>query len=71
MVITETLDVEANLSYGEKVIEAKGSVMNELSPELDEPEPEESLKNYVLEHYHSYLDVFTEKEAIPLPPHRP
>jgi hypothetical protein len=29
------------------------------------------LKDYVLEHYHGYLDVFTEKEAIPLPPHQP
>jgi hypothetical protein len=40
--------------------------MNELSPVLwlDKPEPEELLKNYVSECYHSYLDVFTEKEAI-------
>jgi len=28
------------------------------------------LKNYVPEHYHRYLDVFTEKEAIPLPLHQ-
>jgi hypothetical protein len=34
--------------------------------QFNEPEPEESLKNYVLERYYSYLDVFTEKEAIPL-----
>jgi len=47
--------------------------MNKLSPVLwlDEPKPEESLKNYVLERYHGYLDVFTKKEAIPLPLHRP
>jgi hypothetical protein len=72
-VIIKTLSVEANSSYGETVMEAKRSVMNELSPvpQLDEPEPEESLKNYVLEHYYGYLDMFTEKEAIPLPPHRP
>jgi hypothetical protein len=72
-VIMEMLDAEANSSYGETVIEAKRSVMNELSPVLwlDEPEPEELLRNYAPERYHSYLDVFTEKEAIPLPPHRP
>jgi hypothetical protein len=72
-VIIETLDAEANSSYGETIIEAKRSVMNKLSPVqwLDEPEPEESLKNYVPERYHGYLDMFTEKEAIPLPPHRP
>jgi hypothetical protein len=72
-VIIETLDVEANSSYGETTMEAKRSVMNKLSPvlRLDEPEPEKSLENYVPERYHGYLDVFTEKEAIPLPPHRP
>jgi hypothetical protein len=72
-VIIETLNVEANSSYGETIIEAKRSVMNELSPvqRLDEPEPEKSLENYVPKRYHGYLDVFTEKEAIPLPPHRP
>jgi hypothetical protein len=72
-VIIETLDVEANLSYGETTMEAKRSVMNKLSPVLwlDEPEPEKLLKNYVPEHYHGYLDMFTEKEAILLPPHRP
>jgi hypothetical protein len=64
--------LEANLSYGETVIEAKRSVMNELSPVLglDEPEPEESLRNYVPECYHGYLDMFSEKEAITLPPHQ-
>jgi hypothetical protein len=72
-VIIETLGAEANLSYGETIIEAKRSVINELSPvlQLDKPEPKESLRNYVPERYHGYLDMFTEKEAIPLPPHRP
>jgi hypothetical protein len=72
-VIIETLSVEANSSYDKTVIEAKRSVINKLSPvlRLDEPEPEELLRNYVPEHYHGYLDVFTEKEAIPLPPHWP
>jgi hypothetical protein len=64
---------EANMSYGETVIEARKTVINELSPllRLDEPDPEKSLKDYVPERYHKYLDVFMEKEAIPLPPHRP
>jgi hypothetical protein len=72
-VIIETLDAEANSSYRETTMEAKRSVMNELSPVLwlDEPEPEKLLKDYVPECYHGYLDVFTEKEAIPLPLHRP
>jgi hypothetical protein len=70
-VIMETLNVEANPSYGETVTEARRSVMNKLSPvlQLDKPEPEKSLKNYVPKRYHGYLDVFTEKEAILLPPH--
>jgi hypothetical protein len=72
-VIIETLDAEANLLYGETVIEAKRSVINKLSPVLglDEPKPEESLKNYIPERYYGYLDVFTEKEAILLPLHQP
>jgi hypothetical protein len=65
--------VEANMSYGETVIEARKTVMNELSPHLwlDKPDPEKLLKDYVLERYHGYLDVFTEKEAIPLLLHQP
>jgi hypothetical protein len=52
-------------------MEARKTVVNELSPllRLDEPDPEKSLKDYVPEHYHGYLDIFMEKEAIPLPPH--
>jgi len=63
--------VEANTSYGETVMEARKAVINELSPllQLDEPDPEKSLKDYVPECYHRYLDIFTEKEAIPLPLH--
>jgi hypothetical protein len=65
--------VEANTSYGETVMKARKTVINKLSLllQLDEPDPEKSLKDYVPEHYHGYLDVFTEKEAIPLPPHQP
>jgi len=63
--------VEANTSYGETVMEARKTVINEPSPllRLDEPDPERSLKDYIPERYHEYLDVFMEKEAIPLPPH--
>jgi hypothetical protein len=65
--------VEANTSYGETVIEARKTIVNKLSPllQLDEPDPKKSLKDYVLECYHGYLNVFTEKEAISLLPHRP
>jgi hypothetical protein len=64
---------EANTSYGETVMEARKTVVNELGLllGLDKPDPEKSLKDYVPEQYHGYLDVFTEKEAIPLPLHRP
>jgi len=64
---------EANTSYGETVMEARKTVVNEQSPvlQLDEPDLEKTLKDYVPERYHEYLDVFSEKEAIPLPPHRP
>jgi hypothetical protein len=50
-VIIETLSAEANPSYGETVIEAKRSVMNELSPvlQLDEPEPEGIRKIFAAE----------------------
>ena len=65
--------VEANTSYGETVMEARKTVVNELSPllQLDKPDTEKSLKDYVPERYHGYLDIFTEKEALPLPPHQP
>jgi hypothetical protein len=64
---------EANTSYGETVMEAKKSIISESGPlpPPDEPVPEKTLKEYIPEHYHSYLDVFTETEAIPLPPHHP
>jgi hypothetical protein len=59
--------VEANTSYGETVMEAKKTVVNKLNPllRLDEPNPEKSLKDYVPERYHEYLDVFTEKRSYP------
>jgi hypothetical protein len=64
---------EANTSYGETVMEARKTVVNELSPllQLDKPDPEKSLKDYIPEHYHEYLDIFIEKEAIPLLLHWP
>jgi hypothetical protein len=64
--------VEANMSYGETVMKARKTIINKLSPllRLDEPDPEKSLKDYVSECYHRYLDVFMEREAIPLLPHQ-
>jgi hypothetical protein len=64
---------EANTSYGETVMEARKTIVNELSLllRLDESDPKKLLKDYVLECYHGYLDVFMEKEAIPLPLHQP
>ena len=44
---------EANTSYGETVMEARKTVVNDLSPplRLDEPNPKKSIKDYVPEHY--------------------
>jgi hypothetical protein len=43
--------VEANTLYGETVMEARKTVVNELSPllRLDEPDPKKSLKDYIPE----------------------
>ena len=51
---------EANTSYGETVMEVRKTVVNELGLllGLDKPDPEKSLKDYVPEQYHGYLDVF-------------
>jgi hypothetical protein len=70
---TSQQPAEANMSYGETVMEARKTIVNELSPLLwlDEPDPKKLLKDYVSEYYYGYLDVFTEKEAIPLPLHQP
>jgi hypothetical protein len=63
--------VEANTSYGETVMEARKAFIKQLNLllQLDKPDPKKSLKDYVPECYHEYLDVFMEKEAIPVPPH--
>jgi len=62
---------EANMLYCETVMKARKTIINKLSLLfwLDKPDPEKLLKDYVPEQYHGYLDVFMEKEAIPLPPH--
>jgi len=64
---------EANSSYGETFMEARKAVIKQQNPLLwlDEPKPEKLLKDYVPKCHYEYLDVFTEKEAIPLPPHQP
>jgi hypothetical protein len=63
---------EANTSYDETFMEARKTVVKQLNLllRLDEPKAKKLLKDYVPEHHHDYLDVFIEKEAIPLPPHR-
>jgi hypothetical protein len=65
--------VEANTSYSKTVMEVRKVIVSELSPLLwlDEPDPEKLLKEYILECYHRVLDIFIEKEAIPLPMHQP
>jgi hypothetical protein len=65
--------MEANSLYGETFMEARKAIVKQqnLLLWLDEPKPEKLLKDYIPEHHHEYLDVFTEKEVIPLPPHRP
>ena len=59
---------EANLSYSEYVLEARKAETKEPNPclLLNKPEPEKSLKDIISKWYHEYLDVFSEKEAIPL-----
>jgi hypothetical protein len=65
--------MEANPSYGEYVLEARKAETKELNlpSMLDQPEPEKSLKDIIPKQYHNYLDIFSEKEAIPLLPHCP
>ena len=72
-VITEELDAVANPVNGEIFMEAKEAVTQRPPQKLvlDPPKPEKELKDYIPEWYHEFLDVFTEKEAIDLPPHRP
>jgi hypothetical protein len=73
VVIAKELNAKANLSYSETAMKANRLVINKLGSLLwpGEPIPEKPLKDYVPEHYHRYLDIFTKKEAIPLLPHRP
>src|SRR5216683_822165 len=73
VVITEELNAEANLANGETFMEARKAVTKQQNPKLhlDDPEPVKSLEEIIPQWCHEYLDVFTEKEAIDLPPHRP
>ncbi len=72
-VITEELDVEANPTNGETFMEACKAITKQQNPKLhlDEPEPVKSLEEIIPQWCYEYLDVFTEKEAIDLPPHQP
>jgi hypothetical protein len=71
VVITEELDAVATPVNGEIFMEAKEAVTQGPPQKLvlDPPKPEKELKDYIPERYHEFLDVFTEKEAIDLPPH--
>ncbi len=71
VVITEELDVEANPTNGETFMEAHEAVTKQQNPKLhlDEPKPVKSLQEIIPQWCHKYLDIFTEKEAIDLPPH--
>jgi len=72
-VITKELDAEAYPANGETFIEACKAVIKQQNPKLhlDDPEPVKSLEEIILQWCHEYLDIFTEKEAIDLPPHQP
>ncbi len=72
-VITEELDVEANPTNGETFMEAHEAITKQQNPKLhlDEPELVKSLKEIIPQWCYKYLDIFTEKEAIDLPPHQP
>src|SRR6266851_1725181 len=73
MVITKELNAEANLANGETFMEACEAITKQQNPKLhlDNPEPVKSLKEIIPQWCYEYLDVFTEKEAIDLPPHQP
>jgi len=73
VVITEELDAEANPTNSETFMEACEAITKQQSPklQLDEPEPVKTLEEIIPQWCHEYLDVFTKKEAIDLPPHRP
>src|SRR6266851_9148527 len=72
-VITEELNAEAYPTNGETFMEARKAVTEQQNPKLhlDEPEPVKPLQEIIPQWCHKYLDVFTEKEAIDLLPHRP
>src|SRR5216683_2104006 len=72
-VITEELNAEANPANSETFMEARKAITKQQNPKLhlDNPEPVKSLEEIILQWCHKYLDIFTEKEAIDLPPHQP
>ncbi len=70
-VITEELNAEAYPTNGETFMEARKAITKQQNPKLhlDNPEPVKSLEEIIPQWCHEYLDVFTKKEAIDLPPH--
>ena len=74
--VIETLNAEAKQSNGELTLEAcEATPLNPLKcPRTmveEEDKPEKSLEELVPTWCHEYIDIFTEKEAIDLPSHRP
>jgi hypothetical protein len=69
--IMENLDAEANPTNGDISMEAREAIVQKLELQINLDPPEKSLSEIIPNWCHEYLDVFTEKEAIPLPPHRP
>ncbi len=72
-VITKELNAEANPANSETFMEAQEAITKQQSPKLhlDKPKLEKCLEDIVPQWCHEYLDVFTEKEVIDLPPHWP
>src|SRR5216684_6825932 len=72
-VITKELNVKANPTNGETFMEAHEAVTKQQNPKLhlDDPKPVKSLEEIIPQWCHEYLDIFTKKEAIDLPPNRP
>jgi hypothetical protein len=69
--VIENLDVEANPANSDISMEAREAIIQQPEPPINLDPPEKSLSKIIPNWCHKYLDVFTEKEAIPLPLHRP
>jgi hypothetical protein len=62
--------VEANPANGDISMEAREAVIQQLEPPINLDPLEKPLSKTIPNWCHTYLNIFTEKEAIPLPLHR-